>query len=134
MKEIVIIRRKDTGKQFLGHAIVFDDLDKVFEFKTLELPWRQNERSVSCIPFGEYTVVKRTSAKFKEHFHVLNVHGRSFILIHVGNYHTDIEGCILPGVGLYDINGDGSLDVYSSGRTMNSLLEIMPDEFKLRIV
>jgi hypothetical protein len=66
--------------------------------ETLELPWRDNQRSISCIPTGTYQVVERTSPKFKDHLHVLKVPGRSYILIHAGNTHNDIRGCILPGV------------------------------------
>ncbi len=75
----------------------------------------------------------RTSQKYKRHFHVTNVPGRSYILIHPGNYHTQILGCILPGKSLVDIDGDGYRDVTSSKATLNKLLELAPDGFKLVI-
>lgn len=46
---------------------------------------------------------------------------------------SDILGCILPGLGLVDINGDGIKDVTSSGKAMNLLNKKLPSEFKLEI-
>lgn len=108
-------------------------IDDEFICYTLELPWLNNQRRISCIPKGEYTVVKRYSPKYKNHFHILEVENRDWILIHIGNYHTDTLGCILPGLGLVDINGDGIKDVTSSGKAMNLLNKKLPSEFKLEI-
>lgn len=62
------------------------------------------------------------------------VDGRTYILIHPGNFYTDIEGCILVGSDLSDINADGLIDVINSGDTMDKLLELMPNKFNLTIV
>ncbi len=72
---------------------------------TLELPWRDNRPSRSCIPCGEYDVQIRQSPKFGRIYHVQNVPERTFILIHSGNlagdvekgYRSHVEGCILLG-------------------------------------
>ncbi len=58
---------------------------------------------------------------------------RSYILIHRGNYHTDIRGCILVGKYFKDINKDGVMDVVYSTDTVKKLLTILPDEFELII-
>ncbi|MFA6400868.1 MAG: DUF5675 family protein [Salinivirgaceae bacterium] len=71
----------------------------------LELPWRQNQNSISCIPAGTYWVKIRYSQKYGLIFHVTDVHGRSYILIHPGNYAGDVskgflthsKGCLLLG-------------------------------------
>lgn len=76
-----------------------------FFCKTLELPWRENKRSISCIPSGIYKTVIRQSPKFGSVYHVTNVPDRSFILIHSGNFAGDVSkgfksnvnGCILLG-------------------------------------
>jgi hypothetical protein len=76
-----------------------------FDCWTAEPPWRDNERSVSCIPQGTYEVRPRYSPRYKRHLHVLNVPGRSMILIHCGNlagdktkgFKTHSSGCILVG-------------------------------------
>jgi hypothetical protein len=68
---------------------------------TLELPWLDNQRSISCIPEGEYKVrlrLARESAT-RDYLHLLvqDVQGRSYILVHIGNYPKDTKGCILVG-------------------------------------
>lgn len=64
---------------------------------TIELPWRQNARHVSCIPEGVYAVRKRYSEKFKWHLVLLEVPGRSGILIHPANDAAkELQGCIAP--------------------------------------
>lgn len=133
--KLLIERIDDSGVQTLGKMYVLDNNNSIeFSCDTLELPWKDNKRNVSCVPSGDYKVVKRYSPKFGNHFHLTNVKNRSYILIHKGNYYTDIRGCILVGSDLTDINKDGHLDVISSGNTMNKLLKIMPDKFDLTIV
>ena len=64
---------------------------------TIELPWLQNKRRISCIPEGEYVLQKRFSPKFKWHIHLKNVPGRDFILIHPANdAKKELLGCIAP--------------------------------------
>lgn len=65
--------------------------------KTIELPWRQNARRISCIPEGTYVLRKRYSARFKWHFEVVGVPGRSAILLHPANdAGRELKGCIAP--------------------------------------
>lgn len=129
-----LTRKEFLDKQTLGRLSLEDHLGEVlYECYTLELPWKDNERKVSCIPEGEYKVVPRWSAKFKEHFHILDVPNRTWILFHAGNYRTQIEGCILVGSGLVDINGDGYLDVTNSRSTLQKLVDLAPEGFDLII-
>ena len=70
---------------------------------TLELPFRDNQRSVSCIPTGEYKVrlrLPRESAT-RNYIHLLvqDVPSRDYILFHRGNSAKDTRGCILVGQG-----------------------------------
>ena len=68
---------------------------------TLELPYRDNQKSVSCIPTGEYTVRLRTARESatRDYLHLLvqEVKDRSHILFHRGNSAKDTRGCILVG-------------------------------------
>ncbi|WP_228466698.1 DUF5675 family protein [Adhaeribacter swui] len=128
-----INRTLHQPKQTLGVMTVKLGSQVIYNCKTLELPWLQNKSKVSCIPTGTYQVRKRNSPKYGDHFHVLDVPGRDYILIHHGNYYTDILGCILPGQNFSDINGDGLRDVTNSKNTMKMLLSLLPDSFTLII-
>jgi hypothetical protein len=133
MRSIEIHRFKETNNQTNGVLLVLEDDDPIFACYTLELPDRGNQRNISRIPDGCYIVKKRTSRKFGEHFHIQDVPDRSYILIHAGNYHTDIRGCVLVGKELKQIGKDKELDTVYSKRTMKDLLDLMPDEFKIII-
>jgi hypothetical protein len=64
---------------------------------TIELPWKQNETKVSCIPEGEYFISKRHSKKFQWHLEVMDVKNRSLILFHPANNALhELKGCIAP--------------------------------------
>jgi hypothetical protein len=64
---------------------------------TIELPWRDNQRRISCIPEGRYRVVKRYTPKFGWHCLLLDVPDRSLILIHAFNDALkESKGCIAP--------------------------------------
>ena len=129
-----IVREKSSDKQTLGRGVIFDDgYNELFTFYTLELPWKDNQRNISCIPEGIYSIRKRYSPKYKNHLHVLGVEGRKWILIHHGNFYSDIRGCILVGDSHTDIDGDGYRDVTNSVNTMKKIMDIVPDELKLQI-
>ncbi|GAA4770613.1 MULTISPECIES: DUF5675 family protein [Flavobacterium] len=64
---------------------------------TIELPWKNNERRVSCTPEGKYFIRKRYSQKFKWHLEVVDVENRSLILFHpANNALKELNGCIAP--------------------------------------
>jgi len=132
--KLLIERYPNSEKQTIGNGYVLKNDFIQFEFRTLELPWLNNKRKVSCIPTGDYKVKKRYSKKFGNHFHIQNVKDRSYILIHKGNYYTDILGCILVGDDLSYINDDNEIDVVNSVNTMKQLLKRLPNKFDLSIV
>ena len=74
---------------------------------SIELPWKNNQHQVSCIPEGRYELGKRYSPRLGHHLQVLNVPGRDFILIHPANDALkELEGCIAP-VSILDGEGKG---------------------------
>jgi hypothetical protein len=93
---------------------------------TLELPWRDNARCLSCIPTGTYPLRLRDEGGFAQRYgHAMVeivVPDRSFILFHRGNYHRDTKGCILVGNSYgYDTVGDGAPTVWNSTKTYNEI-------------
>ena len=125
---MITIKRKYNEKQTPGEGRIGD-----FTFKTLELPWKNNNRKVSCIPEGTYNCVKRYSSKYKDHIHILDVPGRDMILIHNANYVTQLLGCIAVGDAHVDINKDGLVDTTNSVATLKKIMAMLPDKFKITI-
>lgn len=84
-----------------------------YHVHTLELPWRDNQANISCIPRGEYECTARVSPKFGLVYWVKDVLGRNYILIHPGNWAGDVEkkykthtnGCILLGLDQGTLQG-----------------------------
>jgi uncharacterized protein DUF5675 len=64
---------------------------------TLELPWLQNQKGVSCVPNGRYDAMVRYDKADGWRIQLIGVTGRSGVQIHVGNYPRDIQGCVLVG-------------------------------------
>lgn len=131
---IKIVRTNYNDYQTLGELKLYgvsledgcsDEI--IFECKTLELPWLNNQRNISCIPEGKYHAQKHISPKFGKSIWITDVPDRSEILIHVGNYKSDLLGCIAVGEAFKDINEDGNLDVINSRKTIESLHDLLPD-------
>lgn len=139
----VIIDRYYKDKQTEGRAYVFGTRGEVlFDCHSLELPDLNNQRSISCIPEGEYTCIKHYSPTFGLCFWIQDVPGRSEILIHVANYvgspnpktgMPDLRGCIGVGMELRDFTGDKVPELIKSKVAMNHLIEHLPNEFKIII-
>lgn len=100
---------------------------------TLELPWRENQQNVSCIPTGTYIVRPYISSRFGEVFEVGKVPGRYGILIHPGNTAKDSTGCILVGSRVGYLEGKRA--VLDSCSTMKKLKGLLGENssFPLRI-
>jgi len=64
---------------------------------SIELPWRDNHRSISCIPEGRYELRRRYTPRRQHHLELADVPGRTAILIHpANNALTELQGCIAP--------------------------------------
>lgn len=97
MQRFRIQREICNDKITLGR--MFDpDQDTPFRWHTLENPFCDNQRSVSCIPAGSYWCEPYNSPTFGHTWIVLNVPNRSYILFHAGNYVEHTQGCIILGM------------------------------------
>ena len=99
MINLLLIRDTFTEESTIGE--LFLDGERICD--TLERPYFNNQRNISCIPEGVYTVrlrLPRESAS-RDYLHLLvqDVPDRDWILFHRGNYPKDTSGCILVGLG-----------------------------------
>ncbi|MGQ1890644.1 DUF5675 family protein [Thermophagus sp. OGC60D27] len=133
------LRRDNTGKY--GTFGVLSVPEVGFSCFSAEPPWKNNRRNVSCIPPGEYIVKIFQSPKYGTIFHVTNVKGRSYILIHWGNLAGDVElgfkthtqGCILLGKSIGVLSGQKA--ILNSRITVKNFMRLMKYEpFKLIIL
>ena len=133
----VIISRTYNLTETIGTLFVMNGEKELFKCKTLELPYLDNQKNISCIPEGEYDCLRITSPNKGHCFSIQNVPGRDSILIHKGNFvkgdKIDSKGCILVGSGFFDINKNGFIDIIESTLTLNKLLSLLT-EFKLYII
>jgi len=123
--QVHLIRTQKTNQITTGIMSFYDEDKKpMFSLVTLERPWINNKKGISCIPPGLYLVTKRFSLKHGHHFLINKVKDRSLILIHIGNYVTETKGCIL--VGMQGIkNASGSyVSLFESGKA----LQLMDNE------
>jgi hypothetical protein len=96
---LTIIRDRRSEWATLGRM----SIDGEIVCHTLERPWLDNKRRVSCIPAGSYHGAIQHSPRFQRDLpELLDVPGRSQILIHAGNTADDTEGCILVGMERHD--------------------------------
>ena len=129
---LLIIRDTFTEKSTIGRLFIngesFCD--------TLENPWIDNQRSISCIPKGRYKVRLRypRESATRDYLHLLvqDVPNRDWILFHKGNTAKDTSGCILVGNGRQqDVVENSSLAmdlviqeiIYLGGENINLIIK-----------
>ena len=99
MINLLLIRDTFTEESTIGE--LFLNGERICD--TLENPYLDNQRNISCIPEGNYDVrlrLPRESAT-RDYLHLLvqDVPNRDWILFHRGNTAKDTRGCILVGLG-----------------------------------
>ena len=99
MINLLLIRDTFTEESTIGE--LFINGERICD--TLERPYFNNQRNISCIPEGIYPVrlrLARESAS-RDYLHLLvqDVPDRDFILVHRGNFPSQTQGCVLVGLG-----------------------------------
>ncbi|WP_430416849.1 DUF5675 family protein [Marinobacter adhaerens] len=102
--EIEIKRTSHNSNSITGELHV----NGKFVSHTLELPYKNNESYVSSIPAGTYDAYLRYDKDDKWRLQLEDVPNRSGIQIHIGNWPSQIEGCVLVGTKV--INSTDTLE------------------------
>lgn len=108
---------------------------------TLEPPWRFNAPYESCVPNGDYELVRFSGPRWPNTWELKDVPGRSAILIHPANYVVHprtgrhlLMGCIAPGES-WQIAAGAQPRVWSSRAAFDRLRDALAsaDRHELRI-
>ena len=131
MTKAYLIRNENKSTHTLGVLVVDGQ-----RFSILERPWLNNKNNISCIPTGTYKVnylPQSGSGKYKNCYHILNVPGRSGILIHNGNLVSHSKGCLIIGSRPGHLSGHRA--VLSSRPALRRLVKtIGKTSFELEII
>lgn len=109
----IILQRFIHSKVTFG-KLTLEWLNNHPDIYTIELPWKDNQKDISCIPQGIYNCIPYNSNDFPNTYAILNVPGRVGVLFHHGNFACDVflsgksydsntKGCILPGFGIEEV-------------------------------
>lgn len=132
-KVINIRRTKQYGETTLG-SLSIQGVAKSWYVLEPGGPDSETEGSDKRIKAGSYRVKPYSSFKYKDVYKLEDVPGRTYILIHSGNYHEDTQGCLMPGKS-WGVKSDKH---YYVGHSRQALREIFaeiksPDEIVINI-
>jgi len=97
---VIFLERLEASRQGIAGVLIHPD--KGIICYTLERPWVDNQKFVSCIPAGTYPLVRYFSGRFNYHtYGIRQVEDRRGICFHIGNSIKDSQGCVLLGL---DVN------------------------------
>jgi hypothetical protein len=81
----------------------------------------------TAIPVGIYEVTMRWSPNFRAYLpYITGIPGFDLVMFHIGNWHTDTDGCLLPGRG-YQMQENGDYMVTDSGTVIKPLVKLISD-------
>jgi hypothetical protein len=135
------LERVELPEETLGSWYDYGRPDPLLA-KTMELPNKSNQRSISCISYGVYRVTKEPPIPKDDprierpywHFRLHEVFGRDGILIHPATYVHHLKGCIGVGSRFVDLNNDNVPDLVESKKKLDWLVSYLPDLFYLEII
>lgn len=128
MKSLVLKRIVENGAGTFG-VLIIDGLPRLV---TLELPWHDNERDISCIPVGNYMMKRFRSDVHGETWEVADVPDRGIILLHVANTIFDLKGCI--GIATLFGTQENTYGIQGSRSGMGTLRSLLGDADNVPIV
>ena len=102
---------------------------------TAERPWLNNEKNISCVPYGHYKLIPHNSPRFGECYILyapslgvtkFGPSQRTHCLFHVANLPSQLAGCVAPGSRFGVVSGQWG--VINSKSTLLALKERLGDE------
>lgn len=136
MRTAMLIRTSSSDEGTFGKII----LDDGTEYFTGELPWKDNQKGMSCIPSGVYECEVINSPSHGRVYLIKNVPDRSMCEIHSANWMGDkskgfkyqLEGCIALGLDCRLL--EGQMAVIASKVAVSGLMKIFNSQpFQLTI-
>ena len=136
----IVVRQRSSPTGTPGSLVL-----GMFACNTLELPWHDNKKGVSCIVADSYRGRVWFSPTMNRNvIRLEDKHGRADCLIHAGNFAADqidldgdgapeitqVHGCTEVGRGYGDIlrkDGKTQWGIKSSGVTLVALIELLAD-------
>ncbi len=125
----IIVKRVTTDLDWATFGVM--KYNRVPFAVTIERAWKNNEKMISAIPCGLYTMQRRaaTSNIPYVHFVLLNVPGnRDGIAIHKANLASQLEGCIAVGESFDPVSVKGNPEepgIAQSGEGFREFMEIL---------
>lgn len=140
MDRLILVRTSTSEQGTFGQLTAPNGA----KFHTIELPWKQNQRRISCIPPGRYVCGWHASRKFGIVPILKGVPNRDAILIHKGNYAGDVSlgyksdylGCIGIGKGVASIpvgTKQQKMIISSAVACEEVFRQLRPSEFEILI-
>lgn len=140
-KAVRLVRPKgwETMENGIQGHLVFPSGYKI---PTLERPWKNNEPNVSCIDCGMHDLIFRDSSLTKrltkgnheKTWEILDVEGRTDILVHIGNFVHNSLGCVLVGTS-HGTDSEGMPTVWKSADAFEIFLEkMLTEEIEIIII
>ena len=128
MAKLILNRFYQTEKGTLGMLDVHyaDRNTTQFVCFTLENAWKDNEKRISCIPAGVYTLEKTLYRRKLPTVEVMDVPNRTYIKIRKGDTVDDTLGCPLLGTG-YTISDNGYVTIQNSRVAYNRFKLLLDD-------
>lgn len=136
MKTVYIIRDEVNDVQCLGNVLVYNKhRSLVYNAHCLERGWNNNERNLSCVPEGVYTLKLEYSPKFDTHlWEAYGIPDRGECKFHSANYWYELNGCFSVGYARLDTNRDTHKDLIYSEQALNEFMDAMGSDEVARLV
>ena len=123
---MLTLTRHETSSKGTRGTLTLSGQD--WTLHTLEPPWRSDAPD-TAIREGVYCVAPHYSAKYGDCFRLFGgtvgtsqgIAHRFAVLIHKGNWHTDSQGCILPGLSKGWDDAKDLPAVWHSGKALAKL-------------